>query len=74
MKLTVILVNTWRTQMAIVHENSYMPYTRRTVQIELTPEQVAAIAPQKIGVNCGKDVHEEMGEVWLEVSTPNESS
>lgn len=72
MKLTVVMVNTWRTQIAIVHENSFLPYTRRTVQIELTQEQVAALAPQKLGVNCGKDVHEEMGEVWLEASTPND--
>jgi len=60
------MINTWRTQMALVHENSYLPYSRRTVQIELTPEQVSSLAPQKLGVNCGKDVFEEVGEVWLE--------
>lgn len=67
MKLTVVIVNTWRTYMAITHENSFLPYARRTVQIELTPEQVAAIAPRKLGEDCGKDVFEETGEVWLEI-------
>ncbi len=66
MKLTVILVNTWRTHMAIVHENSYLPYTRRTVQIDLTREQAQAILPRELGMNGGKVVREEIGEVWLE--------
>ena len=68
MKLTVTMANTWRTCMAITHENSYLPYSYRTVQIELTPEQVAALAPRKLGVNCGKDVFEERCGVWLEES------
>lgn len=66
MKLTVIMVNTWRTSMAITHENSYMPYTYRTVQVELTPEQLKVLEPRKLGVNCGKDAVEERGQVWLE--------
>ena len=31
---------------------------RRAVVVKLTPEQVAAIGIQKIGVNCGRDVLE----------------
>lgn len=66
MKLTVVMIDTWRTRLAIVHENEYITYRRRTVQIELTPEQQKLLAPRKLGVDCGKDVHEEMGESWLE--------
>ena len=71
MKLTVMLVDTWRTQMALNYENSYMPYIRRTVQIELTAEQIKAIQPRKVGEDRGKYVFEEIGEVWLEANESN---
>lgn len=64
--LTVVLADTHRTRMAIVHENESIPYQRRTVQIELTPEQMAAIAPRKVGFENGCDVYEEMYSSWLE--------
>jgi hypothetical protein len=64
--LTVVLADTHRTHMAIVHENECMPYRRRTVQIELTPEQMAAIAPRVVGSDRGQDVHEELVTSWLE--------
>jgi len=66
MKLTVVMVNIQRTRIAIVHENSYMPYTYRTVQVELTEEQMSAIRPRKTGFERGEDVWEERGNVWLE--------
>ena len=58
MKLMVELVNTHRTRMAVIHENDWLPFQRRIVSIELTPDQIAAIAPRELGVECGN--------VWLE--------
>ena len=64
--LRVVMLDTWRTHCAHVHENDHVPYGRRLVSIELTPEQLAMIEPRKLGVDCGQDRHEEVGEVWLE--------
>lgn len=66
MKLTVIMANTWTTYGAIVFENEWRPYGRRTVQIELTPEQVEAINPREVGWNEGKPVYEIILQSWLE--------
>lgn len=68
MKVTVILVNTLRTRVAVVHENDHLPFSRRTVQIELTPDQEAAIAGRVVGTWQGEDVFEEIGGCWLENS------
>lgn len=59
-------VITLRTRVAVVHEGEHMPYGRRTVQIELTAEQEAAISPRKLGTWSGEDVLEEIGACWLE--------
>ena len=52
--------------MAVMHENSYLPYTYRTVHIDLTPDQLCALRPKSLGTNCGKEVFEEIGAVYLE--------
>lgn len=66
-KLQVVMLDTWRTSIAITHENEHVPYGRRLVTIELTPEQLALLAPRHLGQNCGKPAHEEYGPSWLEV-------
>ena len=66
MKLTVVMLDTWQTQIAIQYENEHRPYGKRTVQIELSPEQIRQLDPRKLGTSGGHDVHETIGEVWLE--------
>ena len=43
MKLQVVMLDRHRTEMAIVHENSCVPYGRRLVSIELTEERFEQI-------------------------------
>lgn len=74
MKLTVIMLNTQRTCITITCDNEWVPYGRRTVQIELTPEQLETLKPRHVGQNQGKDVYEEIGQVWLEESAHIELS
>lgn len=64
--LTIVMLDTHRTRMAIVFENEHTPYGRRTVQIELTPEQCRHLAPKLLGQDRGEPVFEEIGPVWLE--------
>ena len=64
--LTVIMLNTQRTYIAIVHENEHIPYGRRTIHVELTTEQIEKLRPKCVGSNGGKVVLEEVGEVFLE--------
>lgn len=66
MKLSVLILDRWRTTVAIIHENSYVPYGRRVVQIELTPDQIEKIKLRSVGVDRGKDCFEEYGDVWIE--------
>ena len=66
MTLTVIFRDTNRTRLAVIHENDWVPFQKRTVQIELTPEQEEALKPRHVGVHCGQDVFEERGECWIE--------
>ncbi len=66
MKLHFILADTHRTYVAVVHENEYVPYRKRIVTIELTPEQMEKIKPRKIGEMQGKEVYEELLDVILE--------
>ncbi len=66
MKLTVVLADTHRTRCAVVFECEHLPYRRRTVQVELTPEQVRALRPHVVGISDGKDVYEEVAGCWLE--------
>lgn len=70
MKVTFILADTHCTYLSVVHENEHRPYRRRTVTIELTPEQAALLAPRVVGVNGGKDVHEELLTCFVESDGP----
>lgn len=66
MKVTFVLADTHRTSIAIQFENESIPYRRRTVIIELTPEQVALLTPRHVGVANGAPVKEEILTCWLE--------
>lgn len=67
MKLVVVMLNTWITQCAILHENEHRPYGRRLVTLELTPQQVSALRPMQVGMDRGQNVTESIGEVWIEL-------
>ena len=67
--LTVITINGEPTISAIVHENEWRPYRRRTVQIALTEEQRHQIEPRQTGYADGRMQHEEVLQCWLEPAT-----
>lgn len=60
MILTVIL----RDDSPMIFCNSLPTY--RSVQIELTKEQCLAIEPRHIGIDCGKDIFEEISQAFIE--------
>lgn len=64
--LTVVMYDTFRTQLAIVHENSWLPYKERLVRIELTPEQEELLKPRILGTQFNTPVFEERGPIYLE--------
>ncbi len=64
--LTVVMVDTQRNRVAIIHEGQSMPYSKRTVHIKLTEEQLKQLQPLCVGKEKGKDVFEELGDVWIE--------
>lgn len=64
--LTVVLADTQRTRDSIVYEEEHLPYRRRTVQIELAPEQRAKIELRKVGSNGVEPIYEEIAGCWLE--------
>lgn len=66
MKLTIVMEDRWRTECAIVHENEHVPYGRRTVHIELTPEQLKQIEPRYLGNRGLTKIYEHHGQCWLE--------
>lgn len=66
MKLTVILANTWSTYLAMAHEGERRSYQKRTVQIDLTPEQLAKIEPRYVGDNGTTKMKEDIMECFLE--------
>lgn len=66
MKLIVELVNTFRTRLAVHHENDHIPFRRRIVCIELTPDQIKKLEPKKLGTDQGADVFEELGNIWVQ--------
>lgn len=68
--LTVIMLDKFRTMVAICHEGEHCQFGRRTVQIELTDEQAALIAPRHLGRSNGVDYHEEIGQCWIEPQEP----
>ena len=66
MKLTVVIGDTWTTTCRLEHENEWVPYKRRVVKIELTPEQEALLEMRIVGLNKGADIYEEILDSWIE--------
>ena len=64
--LTVILADTHVTMSAIVNEQEWVPYGRRTVQIELTPEQRKAIERRHTGYDRVREMYEVIVGCWFE--------
>jgi hypothetical protein len=73
-KVTFVLADTHRTSVAIQFENEHIPFLRRTVTIELTPEQVAQLSPRRVGIANGVDAFEETLTCWLENEPKPEAS
>lgn len=66
MTLTVILLDDFGSQVAMVHLNQSRAFARRTVQIHLTPEQAEALRPRRLGAIHGREVFEEIEQCWIE--------
>lgn len=64
--LTVVLADTHRTRIAIIHEGESLPFQRRTVHITLTDEQRAELAPRLCGKDGHHEAYEEIAGCWLE--------
>ena len=67
--LTVVIMDRNPTITAIIYENEWRPYDRRSVQIHLTEEQRRQIEPRKTGYVDGRMQHEEILQCWLEPAT-----
>lgn len=66
MKLHVIMLDTWRTTLA-GNEGQSMPFGRRLVSIDLTNEQANMLTRRRVGRDIdGREILEEIGEVWIE--------
>ena len=68
--LTVVMRNDFQAIVAVTHLNESHPFEFRTVQIELTPEQRAALAPRITGMSNGKPIHETVYRCWFEPPEP----
>jgi len=64
--LTVIVVDTFANRMALIHQNEFRPFIKRTVHIKLTDEQREAIAPRDVGTEGNVVQYEEVFECFLE--------
>lgn len=73
MRVTFVIADTLVTCTSIVHEGEHRPYRRRTVTIELTPEQVAALRLRDLGWSNGHPQTEEYLDCWLE-NEPKETT
>lgn len=66
MKLQVMMVDKIGTDIALFHQNECVPFRRRQITIELTPEQIDELKPRHTGNINGDDYFEEIGNVWIE--------
>ena len=64
--LTVVMLDDLITETAIVHENQWRPYGKRTVQIQLTEDQRAQLRPRHVGSSNGKERYEKIFDAWFE--------
>lgn len=66
MKVTFIIADCHGTRVAAMYEKEDVPYRRRTVTIELTPAQLAAVELRQVGQIAGDVVYEEVLDCFLE--------
>lgn len=70
MKLTVVMTDSFKHDMGLKHENEYYPLNFRTVQIELTEEQISQLIPKITGYDiCNgerTEYYESIHNSWLE--------
>lgn len=66
MQIGVMMLDRLRTEIAVTCENQYVPYGRRVVFINLTPEQEQSLIPREVGKYRNRPQYEQYGEVWLE--------
>ena len=66
MKITFIIVNTFGTYIAKKHLQECEPYKRRSVSIELTPEQLQKLQLKEVGEENGKKFNEEILDCFIE--------
>lgn len=68
--LTVVMLNTASAYLSICHLGESEAFQRRTVQIRLTPEQMAQIAPRELGKSNGAPLYEVVERCWFEPVVP----
>jgi hypothetical protein len=66
MKITFVVADTWATTARLQHENEYVPYKKRTVQVELNHEQMEKLKLRKVGDRYGSSVFEEILDCFIE--------
>ena len=67
MKITFILSDTWGAWNHMEYNNTRISPAKRTVSIELTPEQIDQIGIRVVGNNCGRAMMETIQECFVEV-------
>jgi hypothetical protein len=65
MKLLFVLNDSWGVQMYLEHTGILIAPHRRSVEIELTEEQIKKINKQKIGIDRGIDKYETIESISL---------
>ena len=71
--LLVVLEDRFASYLALREEGQSIPYARRSVRLELTEAQRAAIAPRRVGDSYGVAMFESVRECWLEGSAGGEA-
>lgn len=71
MRVTFIIADTYRAEVAMIHEGQTCPYRKRSVTIDLTDEQIAAISPRRVGKRGPDEVYEEVLECFIEHDAPS---
>lgn len=66
MKITVVILDTWQTISAINCLGEALPFGKRSVQIELTPEQKKQLELREVGESGVNKVYEQYGSCWIE--------
>jgi len=66
MKLTVVFLNTFACEMNRMHLGECSAFQRRSVSIELTPEQERALSCRLVGEHNGRPQFETLERVWVE--------